>query len=180
MPYPILTAIAAETSTMAVNHPQTIDFSTLDTLAGAVIAIAAMIVVGLFLFKYGVVKIGGTTDAENAESSRERKQDRTVERAQELLTDRELRRADRAEMRIEFTDSLAVIKELITELKDDMRDYLKTQQECQRSLPEKYIQWEVFNRILNELKEDRMRRWDKFDTHTHGESSGVVVFRKMN
>jgi hypothetical protein len=168
MIFSIITTIAAETSTIAVNHPQTIDFSVLDTIVGAVIAIAAMIVVGLVLFKYGVVRIGGDiiTDTRKTEDGRE------------VLADRELRRADRNEIRIEITNALEGMKELICDLRDDMREYLKSQQECQRMLPEKYVQWEAINRILTELKEDRMRRWDKFDVHTHDDHSGVVVLRK--
>lgn len=170
MPYPIITAIAAETSTFAVNNPQTIDFSIMDTIAGAVIAIAAMIVVGFFLIKYGIVKIGGdiTTNTRKVEDSRE------------VLADRELRRADRNEIRIEITNALDGMKEIISDLRDDMREYLKAQQECQRMLPEKYVQWEAINRILTDLKEDRMKRWDKFDVHTHDDHSGVVIFRKLN
>lgn len=170
MPYSIITAIAAETSTFAVNNPQTVDFSIMDTIAGAIIAVAAMIVVGFFLIKYGIVKIGGDiiTDTRKVEDSRE------------VLADRELRRADRNEIRIEITSALEGMKELICDLRDDMREYLKAQQECQRMLPEKYVQWEAINRILNELKEDRVRRWDKFDAHMHDDHSGVVVFRKLN
>ena len=171
MSFPIITAIAAETSTFAVNHPQTIDFSTLDTLAGAVIAIAAMIVVGLVLLKYGVIRIGGSSqdDDRNKASSNI-----------SLLDDRQLRRADRAEIRDEIMTAMSSIKILISELREDVRDYSKAQQDCQRLLPEKYIQWEVFNRILGELKEDRMRRWDKFDTHAHDDHSGVVIIKKAS
>ena len=173
MPYPIITAIAAETSTIAVNHPQTIDFSIMDTMAGAVIAIAAMIVVGLFLFKYGVVRLGNIDSINDNKESMESK-------TKGLLSDRELRRADRNEIRIEITEALSGMKDIISELRDDMREYLRAQQECQRMLPEKYVQWEAINRILTELKEDRVRRWDKFDVHTHDGHSGVVIIRKAS
>jgi hypothetical protein len=175
MPYPIITAIAAETSTIAVNHPQTIDFSVIDTLVGAIIAMAAMIVVGFVLFKYGVIKLG-----ESSQVVTICKEGDSANRTKELLEDRQLRRADRAEIRDEIVEAMNSLKELISELRDDMRDYLKVQQECQRMLPEKYVQWEIFNRILTELKEDRLRHWDKFDTHGHDEHSGVVIFKKVS
>lgn len=68
MPFSILTAIAAETSTLAINYPQTIDFSIIDTIVGAIIAITAMIVVGLILFKYGVVRLGDTPHQKECDS----------------------------------------------------------------------------------------------------------------
>ena len=145
------------------------DFSTLDTLAGAVIAIAAMIVVGLVLLKYGVIRIGGSSQDD----------DRKKESSDiSLSDDRQLRRADRAEIRDEIMTAMSSIKILISELREDVRDYSKAQQECQRVLPEKYIQWDAFNKILGELKEDRIRRWGKFDTHEHDDHSGVVIFKK--
>jgi hypothetical protein len=175
MPLPILTTIATETSTFAVNHPQTVDLSILDTLVGAVIAIAAMIVVGLILFKYKVVQLGNAPQFETVAQKEE-----AISRARDLLDDRQLRRADRAEIRDEIVEAVSSLKELISELRDDMRDYLKVQQECQRMLPEKYVQWEIFNRILTELKEDRIRRWDKFDIHSHDDHSDVVIFKKVS
>ena len=159
-------AVAAELSTIAVNHPQTIDFSILDTVVGAVIAIAAMIVVGAVLFKYGVVQFGGQgsgfTGGDDVEKDR-------------LQKDRELRRSDRLELKEEVNEAVIGLKDVINELRSDIKEYARLHQECQRTLSEKYVQWEVFNRIMDELKKDRKERWDKFDIHQHDDSSHVVV-----
>ena len=170
MSFPIITAIAADISTFAVNHPKTIDFSILDTIVGAVIAIAAMIVVGLVLFKYGVVKLGGSLpESENITAAME---------MAKITAEKVEIRANRAEIKSEFNDLLSELKTAIGELREDLKGYAKEHQECQRQLPEKYVQWEIFNRIMDELKKDRKERWGKFDSHGHDSSSGVVLINK--
>jgi hypothetical protein len=157
---------ATVTGLSGASNTAHIDFSILDTLAGVILAVVIMLVVGLILIKYGLIRLGsGTTVAGDNEAGG-------------VLKDRELRRADRLEVRAEFAESLTAVKELIMELREDIKTYLREQQECQRRLPEKYVQWETLNRIMDELKEDRFRRWDKFDMHVHDEHSGVVVLRK--
>jgi hypothetical protein len=162
------TAFASEASaSIPITHPQTIDFSILDTLLGSVIAIAAMIVVGFFLLKYKIFIFGGGQEERGVFST---------ERTKEIFDDRELRRADRLEIREEISEVMSSVRDLINELREDMRSYLREQLECQRSLPEKYVQWEAFNRLMSELKQDRRERWEKFDTHTHDTTGGGPQF----
>lgn len=138
---------------ISVNTPQSIDFSILDTIAGAVIAIAAMVVLGILLLKYGVVKIGSGT-------------------AEDIKT-------EKAEIKEEFNDALKNIKGSIDELRNDIKIYSKEHQECQRNLPEKYVQWEIFNRIMDKLENDRRERWHRFDEHSHGADGEVRVLRQV-
>ena len=66
----------------------------------------------------------------------------------------------------------------VLEIKKDLRTYLQTQIQCQKELPEKYVQWHVLTGtegLLTELKKDRRDRWREFDFHKHDPSSGVVL-----
>jgi len=151
------------TSSIPINSPQTVDFSTIDTLVGAVIAIAAMIVVGLILFKYNVIRLGGIPDGTSYGS--------------EISIENRMR--ERTEVKLELNGAFAGFKESIDNIRKDLKEYTKEHQECQRNLPEKYVQWDTLNRILDELKKDRKERWEKFDQHTHDDHSGVVVMRRV-
>lgn len=155
-------------ASVPVNTPQSIDFSILDTVVGGVAVLAVLIVVGAYLLFKGWVKFGSFGNPEKAEPYE----------SNEIRDDRGLRRADRLEIKAEFMESLTIVKELISELRNDIKTYLREQQECQRMLPEKYVQWEIFNRMLSEIKLDRKERWEKFDSHKHDDHSGVVIFKK--
>lgn len=72
-------------------------------------------------------------------------------------------------------NALADLKVLIGELKEDIKKYAEEHRQCQIALPEKYVQWEIFNRLNTKLEEDREKKWDRFFAHTHDPSSGVVL-----
>lgn len=159
-----------------INTAPTIDFSIIDTIIGAIIAVCAMLVVGFFIVRYKIFIPGWSQPQSSLSRSSE----------SELKTDRDIRRADRQEIKEEIKDALSGIQKVIDDLHTDIKSYLKKQMECQSLLPEKYVQWEVFNRIMREmkdetaefrreLKEDRRERWKDFDSHTHDQHSGVVI-----
>ena len=167
----IASTIAANAPSM-VNTVPTVDFSIIDTIVGVVITLSVMLVVGFFLFKYKLVVLGGQSDDvphDNGHANAIEK------RESGLQEDREARRADRMEMKAELKDALLLITDSINQLREDIKMYSKEHQECQRQLPEKYVQWEILNKILDRLDIDRKERWKKFDEHKHDQSSGVVV-----
>ena len=72
--------------------------------------------------------------------------------------------------------TLAELKNLIGEIRQDIRLFVKTQQDCQKELPEKYVTWDVLNhRILDKLDKDRERRWGEYDRHRHDPASGQPI-----
>lgn len=72
--------------------------------------------------------------------------------------------------------NLAELKALIVEMRQDIKDFVKTQQDCQKELPEKYVTWDILNnRILDKLDNDRERRWGEYDRHRHDPTSGQLL-----
>ncbi|HLD46637.1 MAG TPA: hypothetical protein VJA64_02355 [Desulfobaccales bacterium] len=68
----------------------------------------------------------------------------------------------------------------VLKIEQKLESYLQIQMECQKHLPEKYVQWEIFNKVFDELKDNRKERWNEYDRHAHDPASGVVIARKQS
>lgn len=71
--------------------------------------------------------------------------------------------------------SIANLQKCVDNIHEDLKDFTVEQQRFREDVLEKYVQWDVFNRIMAELKLDRKERWKEFDYHKHDSTSGVVV-----
>ena len=63
----------------------------------------------------------------------------------------------------------------VLKIEQKLESYLQIQMECQKHLPEKYVQWEIFNKVFDELKDNRKERWNEYDRHAHAHG-GAELF----
>jgi hypothetical protein len=130
-----------------------VDFSQMDTIAGAiggaVVVLIVVLILGYLMVKFKVVSIGGGNGNPKTDNS--------------------------------LMIMLEALKDKVGTLNDNVERSLAELQECQLDLAKNYVQWQALtgpDGIITEIKKERKEKWKEFYNHTHDPSSGVVIDRK--